>query len=106
MVPESALAGPPLFSLGADARRDNRRHGADNGQQPEATGDSYYATNVHSLTVIVLGETKVYYGGLDYARKAMYDYQQRAFILLEGIPESTYKQSLINLVRFTTERNH
>ncbi len=45
-------------------------------------------------------------GGLDYARKAMYDYQQRAFNLLEGIPDSTYKQSLMNLVRFTTERNH
>ena len=45
-------------------------------------------------------------GGLDYARKAMYDYQKRAFSLLEGIPDSIYKQSLMNLVRFTTERNH
>lgn len=45
-------------------------------------------------------------GGLDYARKAMYQYQQKAFDLLEGIESSTYKESLINLVRFTTERNH
>jgi octaprenyl-diphosphate synthase len=45
-------------------------------------------------------------GGLDYARKAMYSYQQKAFDLLEGIPESNYKESLINLVKFTTERNH
>ncbi|CAN5407903.1 polyprenyl synthetase family protein [soil metagenome] len=45
-------------------------------------------------------------GGLDYARKAMYSYQQKAFDLLEGIDNSTYRESLINLVRFTTERTH
>lgn len=45
-------------------------------------------------------------GGLEYARKAMYEYQQKAFDLLTDIPESEYKTSLINLVKFTTERNH
>ena len=45
-------------------------------------------------------------GGLDYARKAMYSYQQKAFDLIKDLPESSYKESLINLVKFTTERNH
>ena len=45
-------------------------------------------------------------GGLEYARKAMYNYQQKAFDLLMDVPESIYKNSLINLVKFTTERNH
>jgi octaprenyl-diphosphate synthase len=44
--------------------------------------------------------------GLDYARKAMHEYQQKAFDLLTAYPEGVYKTSLLNLVRFTTERNH
>jgi octaprenyl-diphosphate synthase len=45
-------------------------------------------------------------GGLEYSRNAMYHYQAKAFELLEGIPDSNYKSSLINLVKFTTERDH
>ena len=45
-------------------------------------------------------------GGLDYAKNAMYVYQQKAFDLLTDIPDSEYKTSLMELVRFTTERNH
>lgn len=45
-------------------------------------------------------------GGLEYARKAMYSYQQKAFDLIRDLPESSYKESLVNLVKFTTERNH
>ncbi len=45
-------------------------------------------------------------GGLDYAKNAMYAYQQKAFDLLTDIPDSEYKTSLMELVRFTTERNH
>ena len=59
------------------------------------------ATRVEEVIRTVLAN-----GGLDYARKAMYSYQQKAFDLLEGIPDSNYKESLINLVKFTTERNH
>ena len=44
-------------------------------------------------------------GGLDYARQRMQHYQNQAFNLLEPLPESTYKTSLIQLVKFTTERN-
>jgi octaprenyl-diphosphate synthase len=45
-------------------------------------------------------------GGLEYAKNAMYAYQQKAFDLLTDIPDSEYKTSLMELVRFTTERNH
>jgi octaprenyl-diphosphate synthase len=44
--------------------------------------------------------------GLEYARKAMHDYQKKAFDLLANYPEGIYKTSLLNLVRYTTERNH
>lgn len=43
-------------------------------------------------------------GGIDYAKKRMFTYQQEAFDLLEDIPESAHKEALINLVKFTTER--
>jgi len=45
-------------------------------------------------------------GGLDYARQQMQRYQNQAFNLLEPLPETAYKTSLIQLVKFTTERNH
>lgn len=45
-------------------------------------------------------------GGLDYARKAMARHQANAFAILEKLPDSVYRESLRNLVRFTTERNH
>jgi octaprenyl-diphosphate synthase len=45
-------------------------------------------------------------GGLNYAREKMHRYQNQAFSLIEHLPDSTYKQSLMQLVRYTTERNH
>lgn len=45
-------------------------------------------------------------GGLDYAREKMQHFQNQAFSLMEGLSESPYKQSMMQLVRFTTERNH
>ena len=45
-------------------------------------------------------------GGLEYATKRMNEYQSKAFEMLEGYVESTYKNSLLQLVRFTIERNH
>ena len=43
-------------------------------------------------------------GGLEYARKAMYEYQERAFVLLREFPESETRESLERLVRYVTER--
>lgn len=45
-------------------------------------------------------------GGLEYATTCMNDYQSRAFQQLESFPDSIYKKSLVDLVRFTTARNH
>lgn len=45
-------------------------------------------------------------GGLDYATQCMNNYQSQAFEMLGNFPESTYKNSLMQLVRFTIERNH
>jgi octaprenyl-diphosphate synthase len=45
-------------------------------------------------------------GGYAYAKKAMTEYQEKAFAFIGNHPEGPYKDSLINLVRFTTERNN
>lgn len=45
-------------------------------------------------------------GGLEYARNAMYELQEKAFLQLENFPDSVYKNSLKGLIRFTTERNN
>lgn len=45
-------------------------------------------------------------GGLDYAREKMFYYQSKAFGFLDGFPETPFKQGLIGLVRFTTERKN
>jgi octaprenyl-diphosphate synthase len=45
-------------------------------------------------------------GGVEYARRKMAELQQAAFDLVAGYADSPYKRSLMNLVRFTTERDH
>lgn len=45
-------------------------------------------------------------GGIEYAKKQMNDYKEKAFVMLEHFADSQYKTSLKELVRFTTERNH
>lgn len=44
-------------------------------------------------------------GGLDYAEKKMFAYQQEAFDILATFPDNEYRTGLQQLVRFTTERN-
>ena len=43
-------------------------------------------------------------GGMEYAKKAMIKYREEAFKLLEDFPESSFRQSLEDLVTFVTER--
>jgi len=45
-------------------------------------------------------------GGIDYARGRMAAFQQEAFELAAAWPDSDFKQSLHDLVRYTTERDH
>ena len=43
-------------------------------------------------------------GGLEYARKAMQDFRNQAFELLQSFPDTPARQSLADLVTFVTER--
>ncbi len=45
-------------------------------------------------------------GGMEYATQKMQEYQARAFVVLDTFPDSVFKNSLRNLVKYTTERNH
>ncbi len=44
-------------------------------------------------------------GGIEYAKQVMERYYQQALEMLSDFPESNYKESLANLVRFTIERS-
>lgn len=44
-------------------------------------------------------------GGIEYTEKVMKDYQKKAEALLDEFEDSSYRQSLLQLVRFTIERN-
>ena len=44
-------------------------------------------------------------GGIEYAKEVMEKYYQQALEMLSDFPESNYKDSLANLVRFTIERS-
>lgn len=45
-------------------------------------------------------------GGMEYATQKMMEYQERAFVVLDHFPSGVYKESLKQLVRYTTERTH
>lgn len=45
-------------------------------------------------------------GGIEYAHETMKKFHQDALLILEGFPDSAYKQSLIQLVQFTIDRNN
>ncbi|MCX7744416.1 MAG: polyprenyl synthetase family protein [Flavobacteriales bacterium] len=45
-------------------------------------------------------------GGIPYAEKKMIEYQKAALEMLDRFPDSVYKQSLIDLVEFTTKRKY
>ncbi|HPM30454.1 MAG TPA: polyprenyl synthetase family protein [Chryseolinea sp.] len=45
-------------------------------------------------------------GGIEYAQEAMNRYHQDALLLMKDFPDSSYKQSLIQLVEFTIARNN
>lgn len=43
-------------------------------------------------------------GGIEYAKKVMNGYYQKAIAILDQFPDSAYKKSLVDLVTFTIER--
>ncbi len=62
--------------------------------------DSEKAEKVKEVIDFVRGS-----GGIAYANQAMERYYQQALEMLSDFPESNYKDSLANLVRFTIERS-
>jgi octaprenyl-diphosphate synthase len=45
-------------------------------------------------------------GGLEYAKKTMLDYRERAKVMLNELPDSEYKTAFMNLIEFVTERKN
>jgi octaprenyl-diphosphate synthase len=45
-------------------------------------------------------------GGIDYATMKMMEYRAKAFQILDKFEQNVYKEKLLELVRFTTEREH
>jgi octaprenyl-diphosphate synthase len=45
-------------------------------------------------------------GGIEYAKEVMQQYYQKAISILDGMPDSNYKTSLADLVRFTIDRKN
>lgn len=45
-------------------------------------------------------------GGIEYAQTVMNRFHQEALVLVQDVPDSTYKRSLIQLVQYTIERNN
>jgi octaprenyl-diphosphate synthase len=45
-------------------------------------------------------------GGIEYAEKVMNAYHQEALAILEELPDSVYRKSIIQLVQYTIDRNN
>jgi octaprenyl-diphosphate synthase len=45
-------------------------------------------------------------GGIDYAKEVMQQYYQKATAILNELPDTNYKTSLADLVRFTIDRKN
>ncbi len=45
-------------------------------------------------------------GGLEYATLCMNNYRSKAYAMLSDFPDSKFKNSLIQLIQYTTERDH
>ena len=45
-------------------------------------------------------------GGIDYTQEKMIEYKNKAFAILENIPDTEAKEGLRDLVNYITERNY
>jgi octaprenyl-diphosphate synthase len=43
-------------------------------------------------------------GGIEYTKKKMYEFRQKAMDIINSFPSSPSRQSLIDLILYTTER--
>ena len=94
-IKESKMTLPLIYSLSKANSSDKRK--IINIVRNENTNDKKVAeviSFVHSS------------GGIDYAKKRMMDFQQKSFEMISSFPENTFKKSLMELVKFTTEREN
>ena len=94
-IRESKLTLPLIYALSKASRSDKRI--IINIVKNKDSEDS----EVASLVSFVVDK-----GGIKYAQGKMAVYQQEAFDLIANMPDSSYKRSITELVRFTTERDH
>lgn len=94
-IKESKMTLPLIFSLSKAGSADKRR--IINIIKNENTNEKKVAE-----VIAFVNST----GGIDYAKKRMIDFQEKSFQLISAFPDSPFKKSLIDLVRFTTEREN
>jgi len=94
-IKEHKMTLPLIYALNQSNNKDKR--------YIINTVKSYSDDKARVETVINMVMEK---GGLKYAKEKMHQYQNQAFEILNNFPASKYKDSLEQLVRFTTERNH
>lgn len=94
-IKESKMTLPLIYALSKASRSDKRR--VVNIIRNHNTNDKKVNEVIHFVNEA---------GGLEYAKVRMNQYQSKAFTMLESFPDSTYKNSLKQLVHFTIERNH
>lgn len=94
-IKESKMTLPLIYSLGKASGADKRKiiniiknHNTENKKVAEVI--SFVNTS----------------GGIDYAKSRMDDFQQKSFEILSSFPDNLFKKSLMELVRFTTEREN
>lgn len=94
-IKESKMTLPLIFSLSKAGSADKRR--IINIIKNENTNEKKVAE-----VIAFVNST----GGIDYAKERMIDFQEKSFQLISAFPDSPFKKSLIDLVRFTTEREN
>jgi octaprenyl-diphosphate synthase len=94
-IKESKMTLPLIYSLSKAQKSDKRR--IINIIKNNNTDDKKVAEVISFVKAS---------GGIEYAQKSMADYQQKSFEILSFFPDSIFKKSLMELVRFTTERDN
>lgn len=94
-IKESKMTLPLIYSLGKASSSDKRRiiHIIKNNN-----------TDTKKVAEVISFVNSS--GGIEHAKKRMGDFQQKSFDVLSSLPDNQFKKSLIDLVRFTTEREN
>ena len=94
-IKESKMTLPLIYSLSKANSSDKRK--IINIVKNENTNDKKVAEVISFVNSS---------GGIDYAKKRMMDFREKSFEMISSFPENTFKKSLMELVKFTTEREN